>query len=98
VRYISWVLTWPGTGFYGYGPEPVAAVDGAFAEASQWVNAAGVHLGYLHGVVGVVKMADWQAKELNANQALNFAMAIDANAYVLPDGRIGTTTPHPFRA
>jgi hypothetical protein len=97
VRYLTWILTWPGTGFYGYGPEPVAAAEGGRAEASQWVNAAGVHLGYLHGVVGVVKMADWQAKELNANQALMFARSIDPNAYVMDDGRIGTTTPRPGR-
>jgi hypothetical protein len=95
VRYLTWKLTWPNDRRYGYGPEPVAAEHGGKAEASQWVNSSGVHLGYLYGDVGLVTMGSWGVKELTANQALMFAKSIDPNAYIGAGGRIATTTPSP---
>jgi hypothetical protein len=94
MRYIVWHLTWP-TPDYGYGPEPVATDNGAHLEASMWVYPtveAGTILGYLTGELDLALLAAWNATELAQADALAFASAIDPNAYILDDGRIGTTT------
>jgi hypothetical protein len=94
VRYLTWHLTWP-TEDYGYGPEGVAADHDAFLEASMWVNPDVEHgsiLGYLHGDLDVDVLEEWGVEELDEAQALAFAQALDENAYVTGDGRIGTTS------
>lgn len=95
MRYLTWQLTWPGDHRYGYGPEPIAADNGAHLEASMWVNPtveAGVILGYLNGDIDLGLIEAWSAQELSENDALVFAQGIDPNAYVSDDGRIATTT------
>lgn len=95
MRYLTWELTWPGDHRYGYGPEPVAAGNGAHLEASMWVNPTvetGTILGYLTGNLDLGLLADWNVAELNAEEALAFAQAIDPNAYITDDGVVGTTT------
>jgi hypothetical protein len=60
-----------------------------------WVNPtveAGTILGYLDGDMDLGLMGAWNATELAQVDALAFAAAIDPNAYILDDGRIGTTT------
>jgi hypothetical protein len=94
MRYIVWHLTWP-TEEYGYGPEQAAADNGAHLEASMWVNPDVEHgniLGYLTGDLDLALLVDWDATELSEADALAFAVNIDAGAYVMADGVIGTTT------
>ncbi len=98
MRYLTWELTWPGDHRYGFGPEPVAADNGATLEASMWVNPtveAGTILGYLDGEMNLGLIGAWNANELTQADALAFAAAIDPNAYIMDDGRIGTTTEIP---
>jgi hypothetical protein len=94
MRYITWYLTWP-TAEYGYGPEQTAADNGAHLEASMWVNPDVEHgniLGYLTGDLNLALLADWDVTELSEAEALAFAVNLDAGAYVMADGIIGTTT------
>jgi hypothetical protein len=93
MRYLKWHLTWP-TFDYGYGPEPVAAENGAHLAASMWVNPDVEHgdiLGYLTGDLNIALLVDWQISELTEAEALAFAQNLDPNAYVMDDGTIGTT-------
>ena len=95
MRYLTWELTWPGDHRYGFGPEPVAADNGAHLEASMWVSPsveAGTILGYLDGDMDLGLIGAWNAVELSEVEALGFSVGIDPNAYVAGDGRIGTTT------
>jgi hypothetical protein len=92
VRYLTWKLTWPGDAQYGVGPEPVVADNGGRLEASSWVNPtveAGTILGYLNGDVDLSLLADWDVIELTEAEALAFAQAINSDAFMLDDGRIG---------
>lgn len=93
MRYCTWRLTW--SDGYGYGPEKTAQENGSKLEASMWVSPdveTGTILGYLTGDVDLTILSDFDAQELSEADALAFAAAIDANAYVMEDGSIGTTT------
>jgi hypothetical protein len=93
MRYLVWHLTWP-TSQYGYGPEQTAADNGAHLKASMWVNPDVEHgniLGYLIGDLDLALLADWDVTELSEADALAFAVNLDAGAYVMADGVIGTT-------
>jgi len=92
VRYLTWKLTWPGDAQYGFGPESVVADNGSRLEASEWVNPtveAGTILGYLIGDVDLALLADWEVGELTQAEALSFAQALNAEAVLSEDGRIG---------
>jgi hypothetical protein len=73
----------------------MAAANGAHLAASMWVNPtvqSGTILGYLTGGLDVAMLAEWDAVEVTAEQALSFAEILDSNAYVDADGVIATTT------
>lgn len=91
MRYITWRLNW--IDGYGYGPEPVAADNEATMEASAFVDEAGTHLGYLTGDLDLDLVVDYEVTELDAGEALVFALTIDDTAFMLDGGRIGTVTP-----
>jgi hypothetical protein len=101
MRYLQWHLTWPGDHRYGYGPEPVAADNGAHLEASGWVDPTvetGTILGYLTGELDIALLADWDVVELDEAEALTFAQALNPQAFLTDDGRIGAPErPRPNR-
>ena len=94
MRYVTWKLNWPDPK-YGTGPEQAAFDAGGRLNASMWVNPDVEHgtiLGYLTGDLDLAALATWDVAELTEAEALAFAQNIDANAYVMDDGVIGTTT------
>jgi len=96
MRYLTWKLTWPDDAQYGFGPEPVVAENGGRLEASEWVNPtveAGTILGYLIGDVDFALLADWNVAELTEVEALTFAQALNPEAFLANDGRIGAPMP-----
>lgn len=96
MRYLTWKLTWPGDGRYGFGPEPAVADNGGRLEASGWVDPtveAGTILGYLTGDVDLALLADWEVAELPQSEALAFARALNPEAFLTNDGRIGAPMP-----
>ena len=93
MRYLTWKLNWDGN--YGTGPEPVATANGGHLEASSWVDPSvetGTIMGYLTGDMEVALFAAFDGAEITEAEALAFAQAIDANAFVGDGGAIGTTT------
>ena len=93
MRYCTWKLTW--SEGYGYGPEQTAHDNGGKLTPSMWVNPnveTGSILGYATEGLDLTLLADWEATELTESEALAFARTLDANAYVIEDGSIGTTT------
>lgn len=77
---------------YLIGPEPVIAEAGGRAEAA-WT--AGVVedgadiLGYVYGDFDPSDLAAWNYREITQQEALDFCLAIDPEAFLLPDGKIG---------
>ena len=93
MKYLTWKLNWNDD--YGTGPEGLVGQNRAHLAASMWVVPdveTGTILGYLTGDVDLTILSDFDAQELSEADALAFAAAIDANAYVMEDGSIGTTT------
>jgi hypothetical protein len=91
MRYLTWKLAWPGDGRYGYGPEQVAAANGARLEASSWVDGqveTGTILGYLDGELDLSLLAEWDVTELDETEALTFAQTKQAEAFLGSEGRI----------
>lgn len=89
MKYATWKLNFINPE-YGTGPEPEIVANGGTAEGA-WVNGeitdGGTVLGYFTG--DAPDLAPWQFAEVTQAQALAFAVAIDATAYLLEDGRIG---------
>ena len=89
MKYATWKLNFTNPE-YGTGPEPEIVANGGTAEGA-WVNGqitdGGTVLGYFTG--DAPDLAAWQFAEVTQEQALAFAVAIDATAYLLEDGRIG---------
>lgn len=89
MRYCTWRLKW--IDGYGYGPEEAVNETGSLLEASSWVSPSiedGDILGYLTGDYEVPELNDWHLTELSAEQALEFAQAINPVAYLGDDGVI----------
>jgi hypothetical protein len=93
MEYVTWKLNWP-TSKYGTGPEQAAFDAGARLEASSWVNPTveeGTILGYLTGELDLSVLSEWNVVNITPQQALDFALALDENAFVMDDGVISTT-------
>lgn len=92
MKYITWKLKWQGN--YGTGPESQIAELGGNASASAWATPVqtGEILGYLTGEVDLSLLAEFEVRELSQIEALEFAKQIDQNAFIMPDGFIGTTS------
>lgn len=95
MRYCTWKLTW--IDGYGYGPEETAAANGGRLEASSWVSpdVTGTILGYLTGEVDLSALTAWEVTELTEAEALAFAQAINADAFVGETGVISVPAPEP---
>jgi len=90
VNYATWKLNFTHPN-YGTGPEDTIAELGFGAEGS-WVlgqvENGGTILGYLTEPVDETQLTTWEVKNITQAEALAFCLAINAEAYLLPDGRI----------
>jgi hypothetical protein len=99
MRYLTWKLNW-GDPSHGTGPEGAIFQQGGHVEASAFADPsveAGTILGYLiEGDIDPSSLIPWEVIELTQAAALEFAQAVEASAYLLPDGFITTTVePNP---
>jgi hypothetical protein len=96
MRYLTWKLSWSEDNKYGYGPEKTAADNGGLLEASSWSIPdveTGRILGYMTNDVPLELLSEWDVVELSKEEALEFAKAVDQNAYIAGNSTIATTTP-----
>jgi hypothetical protein len=93
MNYATWKLNFTDPN-YGTGPEDKIAELGFGAEGA-WVAGkvenGGIILGYVTEEQDETELTAWDFKNISQLEALEFSLAIDPNAYLLDDGRIGTT-------
>ena len=91
MNYATWKLNFTDPN-YGTGPEDRIAAQGFSAEGG-WVSGqvenGGTVLGYVTGTPVVSALAAWEFANITQEDALAFALAINPEAYLLEDGRIG---------
>jgi hypothetical protein len=90
VNYATWKLNFTNPN-YGTGPEDKIAELGFGAEGA-WVaeepEKGGIILGYVTEPVDESELTAWEVTNLTEAEALEFCLAINPEAYLLPDGRI----------
>jgi hypothetical protein len=90
LNYATWKLNFANPE-YGTGPEDTIADLGSGAEGS-WVlgeaENGGTILGYITEPVDETELTTWEVKNITQSEALAFCLAINAEAYLLDDGRI----------
>jgi hypothetical protein len=90
MNYATWKLNFTDPN-YGTGPEDTIADLGLGAEGA-WVAGeaenGGTILGYVTEPVDESQLTLWQVTNITQEQALAFCLAIDPQAYLLPDGKI----------
>jgi hypothetical protein len=90
MNYATWKLNFANPE-YGTGPEDKIAELGLGAEGA-WVSGqaenGGTILGYVTEPVDELELTTWQFTNITQEQALSFCLAIDPEAYLLPDGKI----------
>lgn len=90
MNYATWKLNFTDPK-YGTGPEDRIAELGFGAEAA-WVSGEaendGTILGYVTEPVDESELTTWQVTNITEVEALAFCLAINTQAYLLPDGRI----------
>ena len=90
MNYATWKLNFTDPK-YGTGPEDKIAELGLGAEAS-WVAGEvennGTILGYVTEPVDETELTTWEVTNITEGEALSFCLAINPEAYLLPDGRI----------
>jgi hypothetical protein len=96
LNYATWKLNWADPN-YGTGPEDRIAelgfgAEGGWAEAD--IENQGKIMGYVTEPVDETELTPWQVTNITQAEALDFCLAINPEAYLLPDGRI--TAPLPF--
>jgi hypothetical protein len=90
VNYATWKLNFTNPE-YGTGPEDKISELGYQAEggwADGQVENGATIMGYLTEPQDETKLTAWQFKNISQLEALEFCLAINAEAYLLPDGRI----------
>jgi hypothetical protein len=94
MNYATWKLNFADPK-YGTGPEDKIAELGFGAEGA-WVAGqienGGTILGYVTEQVDESELTAWEVTNITEAEALEFCLAINPEAYLLPDGRI--TAPH----
>ena len=97
MNYATWKLNFANPE-YGTGPEYTIADLGYGAEGA-WVAGevenGGTILGYLTEAVDESQLTTWQVKNISQLEALEFCLAINPEAYLLPDGRITVPNEEP---
>lgn len=89
MRYLLYKLKW--LDGKGYGPESIAAENKCFLEASAFYTVEGkdsVYLGFLTGNLALENLADFEAIELQQQEALTFAASIYQGSSLLESGKI----------
>jgi hypothetical protein len=90
VNYATWKLNFIDPN-YGTGPEDKISELGFGAEGA-WVAGkvenGGTILGYVTEPVDESQLTTWQVTNISQLDALEFCLAINAEAYLLPNGRI----------
>ena len=94
MNYATWKLNFADPE-YGTGPEDKIAELGFGAEGA-WVAGeienGGIILGYVTEPVDESELTAWEVTNITGAEALEFCLAINPEAYLLPDGRI--TAPY----
>jgi len=90
LNYATWKLNFTDPN-YGTGPEDKIAALGFGAEGG-WVEGqaeeGGTILGYVTEPVDESELTTWEVKNITQAAALDFCLAINPEAYLLPNGRI----------
>jgi hypothetical protein len=98
MNYATWKLNFTNPS-YGTGPEDKIAELGFGAEGA-WVAGeaenGGTILGYVTEPVDETELIPWEVTNIEQAQALEFCLAINSDAYLLPDGTI--TSPFEVNA
>lgn len=91
MRYALWDLKEDSPN-YLTGPESKIIELGGSAEAS-WTNGivedGADILGYVTGNFDANELSHWNYREISEQEALDFCLAINPEAYILPNGKIG---------
>lgn len=94
MNYATWKLNFTDPN-YGTGPEDKIAELGFGAEGA-WVLGEvennGTILGYVTEPVDETELTTWQVTNITESEALAFCLALNSEAYLLPDGRITAPT------
>jgi hypothetical protein len=94
MNYATWKLNFANPE-YGTGPEDAIA-DLGFGAEGAWVAGevenGGTILGYVTEPVDESLLTIWQVTNITEAEALEFCLAINPEAYLLPDGKI--TVPY----
>jgi hypothetical protein len=94
MNYATWKLNFADPK-YGTGPEDKISELGSQAEGA-WVAGkvenGGTILGYVTEAVDESELTAWKVTNITEAEALEFCLAINPEAYLLPDGRI--TAPY----
>jgi len=97
VKYATWKLDFTNPK-YGTGPENKIAELGFGAEAA-WVSGqvenGGTILGYVTEAQEESELTIWDFANISEAEALAFCLAINPEAYLLPDGRITAPIEEP---
>lgn len=97
MNYATWKLNFTDPK-YGTGPEDRIAELGFGAEAS-WVNGeitnGGIILGYITESQDESELTAWDFANITEAEAVAFCQAINPEAYLLDNGRIGTPIEEP---
>ena len=92
MNYATWKLNFADPD-YGTGPEEKIVQLGFGAEAG-WVSGevqnGGIVLGYVTEPQDESELTIWDYKNITEAEALSFCQAINSEAFLLEDGRIGT--------
>ena len=90
MNYATWKLNFANPD-YGTGPEDKIAELGFSAEGA-WVAGeienGGTILGYVSEQLDEEELATWELSNITQEEALDFCIAINPEAYVTDDGRI----------
>ena len=97
MNYATWKLNFTNPD-YGTGPEDEIAQVGGFAEGS-WVNGiledGGVVIGYVDSPKDELELSAWEFQNISQEEALDFCLSINPEAYLLEDGRITAPIEEP---
>jgi hypothetical protein len=98
MNYATWKLNFTDPK-YGTGPEDKIAELG-FAAEGAWVAGViengGTILGYVTEPLDESELTAWEVTNISEAEALEFCLAINPEAYLLPDGRITAPIELPF--
>jgi len=97
MNYATWKLNFTDPK-YGTGPEDKVNELGFHAEgawAAGAVESAGTIMGYVTEPQNESELTAWEFKNITQLEALEFCLAINPEAYLLPDGRITAPIEEP---